>query len=83
MLLENGANFRGEGGGGQLINKRRSLFPLGDRIFAKNDFPDQLLRMIVALGLPLKSVANIELERAFDCLNNSIRFPYFFTVKNR
>ena len=39
--------------------------------------------MIVALGLPLRSVANVELQRAFNCLLDNVQFPSPSTIKNR
>ena len=39
--------------------------------------------MIVALGLPLRSVANVELQRAFNCLLDNVQFFSPSTIKNR
>jgi hypothetical protein len=38
--------------------------------------------MIVALELSFTSVSNIELQRAFACLNNDVKFSFSFTIKN-
>jgi hypothetical protein len=51
-------------------------------MFTKEDFNDQLLRMIVALKLSFASVSNVEFQRAFCCLNNTITFSSFFIIKN-
>ena len=39
--------------------------------------------MIVALGLPLRRVANVELQRAFNCLLDNVQFHSPSTIKNR
>ena len=39
--------------------------------------------MIVALGLPLRSVADVELQRAFNCLLDNVQFPSLSTNMNR
>ena len=39
--------------------------------------------MIVALGLQLRSFANVELQRAFNCLLDNVQFPLPSTIKNR
>ena len=39
--------------------------------------------MIVALGLPLRNVANVELQRAFNCLLDNVQFPSPSTIKKR
>jgi hypothetical protein len=52
------------------------------RKLKKNDFTSQLLRMVVALGLSMRSVANVELQRAFHCLTDDILFSFPFTMKN-
>jgi hypothetical protein len=55
---------------------------LNGRKLKKDDFTSQLLRMIVALELSLRSVANVELQRAFNCLTDDVQFPSSSTMKN-
>ncbi len=62
--------------------KRKTLLELDDRVLTKNDFNRQLLHMIVVLKLSFASLSNIELQRTFSCLNNTIKFSSFFTIKN-
>jgi hypothetical protein len=38
--------------------------------------------MIVALGLSFESLSNVELQRAFCCLDDTIKFPSPSTIKN-
>jgi hypothetical protein len=38
--------------------------------------------MIVALKLSFASLSNIELQKAFSCLNNIIKFSFSFIIKN-
>ncbi len=38
--------------------------------------------MIVALRLSFESLSNVELQRAFCCLNDTIKFSFSFIIKN-
>ena len=49
----------------------------------RDDFTDQLLRMIVALGLPMRSVHNTEMQRVFSCLDRTVTLPSASTIKNQ
>ncbi len=63
-------------------DEKKNLLIINDRIFKKNDFNDSLLRMIVAFELSFSFLLNIELQKVFYCLNNSIEFSSFFIIKN-
>jgi hypothetical protein len=62
--------------------KRKTTFAINDRVLKKKNFVNQLLRMIVALELSFSFLINIELQRAFFCLNNIVKFSFFFIIKN-
>lgn len=63
--------------------KKAALLPLHGRDLTKKDFPAQLLRMIIALGLPMRCVADLEMQRAFWRLDNSVRLVSPSTIKNQ
>jgi hypothetical protein len=56
---------------------------LNDRNLTRNDFLEQLLRMIVALRMSMRSVENVKLQKAFICLISNLRFFSSSTIKNQ
>ena len=49
----------------------------------RSDWDTQILRMIISLRLPFRCVHNVELQRAFKCLDASADLPSANTIKHR
>jgi hypothetical protein len=64
------------------MTKRKFLFVVKKRKLKKEDFNNQLLRIIVALELFFVNVSNIKLQKTFFCLNDIIEFSFFSIIKN-
>ncbi len=62
--------------------KRKFLFAVERRKLKKEDFNDQLLRMIISFKLFFANVSNIKIQKTFFYLNDIIEFFSFLTIKN-
>jgi hypothetical protein len=54
-----------------------------ERNFIQKNFFEQLLRMIVAFEMFIRSVENVKLRRVFNCLIFDFRFFSSSTMKNQ
>jgi hypothetical protein len=56
---------------------------LNEHNLTQKNFFEQLLRMIVALEMSMRSVENVKLRRIFNCLILDLRFLSSSTMKNQ
>ena len=66
-----------------MVYKKAAKQLLFGKEITREEWEDQIIRMIVSLRLPLRYVGNIELQRSYKALDKTAELPSANTVRNR